>query len=120
MPPFSREAIERPYRTMQAVKVLREKAEVIEHATAQARGDEIVVAVIQHDLSFGGVWTLAREDMAQQVLVVEDEGGWSLIFSPHTSLSQIEQRCSALTGLAQRRWEAMQRWVSRHPDDAHK
>ena len=59
MPTFSREAIERPYHTYQAAGVVRAKAGAIEHVTAAAREDEIVVAVVQSDLSFGGIWTLA-------------------------------------------------------------
>ena len=113
---FSREAIERPYRTLEATKVLREKAAIIERATFNAQADEVIVAVICSDLSFGGVWTLAREEMARQVLVVEDEGGWSLTFSPHTLVAQIEERCNELARIAQKRGEAMQRWADRHPD----
>jgi len=111
--------MERPFRTVAATKVLRAKAQAIEHATINARADEIVVAVIRSDLSFGGVWTLAREDMARQVFVVEDEGGWSLLFSPNTSVAQVEERCDELAGIAQRRGEAMRRWASRHPEGIH-
>jgi hypothetical protein len=116
---FSREAIERPYRTLEATKVLREKAAIIERATFNAQVDEVIVAVICSDLSFGGVWTLAREEMARQVLVVEDEGGWSLTFSPNTLVAQIEERCDELARIAQKRGEAMQRWADRHPDSIH-
>ncbi len=116
---FSREAIERPARTLQAVEVLREKAGAIVRATADAREDEIVVAVVQPDLGFGGVWTLAREDFVKQVLVVEEQGGWSFTFSANTSVDQVEERCSELAGIARKRGEVMQRWVSRHAHDAH-
>lgn len=116
---FTREAVERPYRTLQAVGVLREKVGVILRATAEARDDEIVVVLVQKDLSFGGVWTLAREDMVRQVLLLEDEGGWSLTFSPNTSFTRIEERCNELASIARRRWEAMQRWVSRNPHAVH-
>jgi len=68
-------------------------------------------------LSFGGVWTLAREDITRQVFVVEDEGGWSLLFSPNTSLAQIEKRCDELASIARRRGEVMQRWILQHPDN---
>jgi hypothetical protein len=114
---FSREAIERPYRTIEATKVLLEKATIIERATRDARVDEVIVAVVRPDLSFVGVWTLAREDMSRQVFVVEDEGGWSLLFSPNTSLAQIEKRCDELAGIARRRGEIMQRWASRHQNE---
>ena len=112
---FSKEAMERPFRTLQATKVLREKAGIIASATTNARADEVIVAVIRNDLSFGGVWTLAREDLVRQVPVVEDEGGWSLTFSPNTSTSNVEQRCDELARIAQKRGEAMQRWAQRHP-----
>ena len=113
---FSREARERPYRTIEATKVLRAKAGVIERATSDARADEMVVAVVRPDLSFGGVWTLARADLSNQIFIVEDEGGWSLLFSPHTSLTQVEQRCDELARIAQKRGEVMQRWINQHPD----
>ena len=111
---FSQEAIERPSRTVEAARVLREKAAIVEHATSNARSDEVVIAVICNDLSFGGVWTLARENLMRQVLVVEDEGGWSLSFSPDTPAAHVEQRCDELARLAQRRAEVMQRWLLRH------
>ncbi len=114
---FSKEARERPFRTIEATKVLREKAAIIERATNDARNDEVIVAVVRADLSFGGVWTLAREDLTRQVFVVEDEGGWSLLFSPNTSIAQVEERCDELAGIARRRGEAMQRWVSRHQNE---
>jgi hypothetical protein len=112
---FSQEAIERPYRTLEAARVLRGKADVIEHATANAHEDEIVVAVIHGDLSFGGVWTLAREDMARQVLLVEDEGGWSLLFSPNSTVTHVEERCDELARIATKRAAAMQNWLRRNP-----
>ena len=119
MPTFSREAIERPYRTFQAAGIVREKARTIERVTAVAAEDEIVVALVEKDLSFGGIWTLAREDMAVQILRMEEDGGCSLIFSPNTSIAQVEERCNELARIALRRWEAMKRWASRHPEDAH-
>jgi hypothetical protein len=113
---FSKEAIERPFRTLEATKVLREKAAVIEHATIGAQADEVIVVVIRSDLSFGGVWTLARDGLVRQVLLIEDEGDWSLTFSPNTPVAQIEERCDELARIAQKRGEAMQRWALQHPE----
>lgn len=81
--------MERPCRTSQATEVVRGKAGAIERATSAARADEIVVAVIQKDLSSGGVWALTHEDIARQVLLVEDEGGWSLTIPANTSATQV-------------------------------
>lgn len=116
---FSKEAMERPFRTLEATRVLREKAAVIERVTIDAQSDEVVVAVIRSDLSFGGVWTFAREELVRQALVVEDEGGWSLTFSPNTPVAQIEERCDELARIAQKRGEAMRRWALHHPDSIH-
>jgi hypothetical protein len=117
MPTFSKEAMERPYRTIQAAGVLRENAETIGLAAEGAGEDEFVVAAVYEDLSFGGAWVVAREDLAQQVMETEDKGGWSLIFSPNVADLQIEERCDELTRIARKRWEAMQRWASRHPQN---
>lgn len=106
---FSKEALERSTRTLQATGVLREKAEVICRATKDARADEIVVAAIQHDLNFGGVWTIAREDLVRQLSLVEDKSGWSFTFSPDTSQAQIEERCLEFVRIAFRRWAIRQR-----------
>ena len=43
---FSQEAMERPFRTLQAAGVLRENAETIGRAAAGAGEDEIIVAVV--------------------------------------------------------------------------
>jgi hypothetical protein len=115
---FSKEAMERPYRTIQAAGVLRENAETIEIVAADAREDELVIAAVHEDLSFGGAWTVARENLAHQVLETEDKGGWSLIFSPNTSGIQVEERCSELARIAHKKCEVMQRWASRHPQGA--
>lgn len=111
---FSKEAIERSSRTLQAAGVLRENAEAISRATADARDNEIVVAVIQHDLDFGGAWIIARENLITQVVLIEDKGGWSFIFSPDTSVAQVEERSLEFMRIAFRRWKAMQQWISRH------
>ena len=49
---FSQEAMERPFRTLQAAGVLRENAETIGRAAAGAGEDEIIVAVVHKDLSY--------------------------------------------------------------------
>ncbi len=111
---FSREARERPHRTIEAARVLHEKANIVERATSKAQFDEVIVAVIRSDLSFGGVWILARKHLLQQIHTVEDEGGWSLTFSPNTPAASIEQRCDELARIAQKRGDVMQRWLQRH------
>lgn len=111
---FSQEALERPARTVQAAGVLRGQMEAICRATLNARENEIVIAVVQRDLNFGGIWTVARGSLVEQLPVLEDQGGWSFTFAPQTSLAQIDERCQAFTRIALKRWQAMERWVNRH------
>ncbi len=111
---FSKEALARPAQTLQAAGVLRGQMEAICSATSEAREDEIIIAVIQHDLSFGGAWIVARENLVKQLPLLEDQGGWSFTFSPDTSLAQIEERCLEFTRIAFKRWQAMERWASNH------
>ena len=111
---FSQHAMERPRRSMRAADILRNNAWAIELAASDAREDEIVVAVVREDLTFGGAWTIAREDLIRQIPALEGKDGWSFTFSSQTPVTEIERRCREYTQLTNRRWELMQRWSSRH------
>src|SRR5258708_30923309 len=91
MPTPSKEAVERAHHTTQAAEVLRKYAWVIGRATAGARKDEIVVATVEGDLTFGGVWTISRDDLLTQVPLFEGNL-CSLLFSSKTPVAEIEQR----------------------------
>jgi hypothetical protein len=111
---FSPHAMERPRRSVRAAEILRKNAWAIELATSDAHDDEIVVAVVRDDLTFGGAWTIAREDMIRQIPALEGKDGWSFTFSSQTPTVEIERRCNEYARLSNRRWELMQRWVRRH------
>lgn len=115
MPSFSREARERSYRAIKAAEIIREKAPAIERASAAASEREMVIAVVQSDLTFGGVWTLDRDRLLIQIDLVEEEQGWSLLFGPQTTVPEIVNRCMEFAKIAFRRWELMQRIDSRQP-----
>jgi len=113
MQSFSEDALSRPQRTLQAIEVLRGKSEAIAHVAASTQEDEIIVVVVQADGEFGGIWTLAREDMVKQIHIVEDKGGWSFTFSPNTSAFQVEERCNELARLVNRRLQGIQDRIRR-------
>ena len=113
---FSREALERPARTIEAARVLREQAEVLEWATLAARAGDIVVAGVRAGLSFAGPWTLAPGNLASQMSELEEAGGWSLTFAPGTPRTQIEARCDELADLARRRGDILQDRARRGSD----
>jgi hypothetical protein len=112
MPTPTKEAVERAHHTTQAAEVLRKHIWAIGRATAGARRDEIVVATVEGDLTFGGVWTISRDDLLRQVPLLEGSG-WSLLFSSKTPVAEIEERCMQFARIASRKWELMQRWVER-------
>lgn len=105
---FSEDALNRPRRTLKAIETLRGKAEAIAHVSESAHEDEVIVVIVQADGASGGIWTLAREEMVRQMHIVEDTGGWSFTFSPHTSTAQVEDRCNELASLVNRRLKIMQ------------
>ena len=111
---FSQEAMERPLRTIQAVELVREKADTIARVAANAHEDEIIAVTVQKDLTLGGVWTLPKSDLVRQVSIVEEKGGWSLLFSPNTTIAQVEQRCMEVARLASKRLEVMKRRMNRN------
>lgn len=110
---FSEDALDRPRRTLQAIEMLRRKAEAIAHVTSSAHEDEVIAVIVQADGVFGGIWTLAREEMVRQMHIVEDKGGWSFTFSPHTSTTQVEERCNELASLVRRRLQGIQERIKR-------
>lgn len=110
---FTPEAFDRCYRTLGAGCVLREHAEAISHVTDGARDDELVVAVVEPDLTFGGAWIIARQRLVEQGPLLEAEGGWSFTFGPHTARADVERRCLQFVRIAYRRLEAMERRAER-------
>ena len=110
---FSEDALNRPRRTLQAIEMLRGKAETIAHVTSSAHEDEIIAVIIQADGDFGGIWTLAREELVRQMHIVEDKGGWSFTFSPHTTPAQVEERCNELAHLVRRRLQGIEERIKR-------
>ena len=110
---LTKEAAERPRHTIHAAEILHDKAWAVARACAEAREGQVIVALVECDLTFGGVWTIPLEELRERVPRMAP-GGWSLTFAPGTRRDEIEQRCLELARLAFRRWEAVRRWASRH------
>ncbi|HZT41089.1 MAG TPA: hypothetical protein VFA07_02810 [Chthonomonadaceae bacterium] len=99
---FSEGALKRPQQTIQATNVLKEKAGEIARLCAGAEEREIVVAVVNPDIVFGGAWTIPVEHLHERVSLLP-AGGWSLTFAPQTSIEQIQARCASISELARKR-----------------
>ncbi len=108
---WSQEALDRPKRTIEATKLLSSRAPDIARLCEHAQPNDIVVAVINPDIVFGGAWTIPIEHLHERVSRLP-AGGWSFTFSPQTTDEQIQARCRQLARLAQRRWEILKAVVS--------
>jgi len=105
---LSAEAIERANKTVQAAQVLRNNLQAIAQACAQAKRDEVIVALVGPDLTFEGAHTISRHRLRRHVLGLE-RGSWHLVFSAQSDIQEIEYRCLTMGHLAQARWEIMHR-----------
>jgi hypothetical protein len=111
---LNRQTLDRPKQTIHAAELFHAHAATIAQACQEAAADDAVVAVVDwDDMVFAGVWIVARMDVQVQVLKLE-RSGWALIFPPATTKEAVEERALHLARLAFRRWEALQRWTSRH------
>jgi hypothetical protein len=87
---------------------------LIANACREASESEVVVAAVDwEDMRFAGVWIIPTAEVASRVLGLEGSG-WSMIFDPGTTKTEAEERALQMARLAFRRWEALQRWSSRH------
>ena len=108
---FSQEAFERPQRTIEAVEVVRQHAEMIADACAAAHDQEIVVAVVGPDHTWGGVSTVPAHGLPEQAI---DPGSrWEFMFVAHTSRAEVEARCTLIERQAAKRLDALRRWSER-------
>ncbi len=108
----SQAALERPQRTVEAMTVLGEHAQVIARVCADASDSELILALVDPDLVFGGVRTIPVEQLSARV-TPDEAGGWSLLFSPGTSVEEIAARCRTRAHLASQRRSTMRRLVGR-------
>lgn len=106
-------AAERPRKTIAAAEILHKQARDIANACARANIGELVVAVVEPNLRFGGLLIIPAEQLGQRIAALGD-GGWSLVFARGSGRSEIEARCLTMARQAFTRWEALRRWASRH------
>lgn len=111
--PVTPAALDRTKQTIHAAELFHGQARSIAAACMEAGSNELVVAAVSPDMVFRGIWTIARDQLSDHVLGLDD-GGWSMSFSPGLDVREIEERCLRLARISFARWEAMMRWSSRH------
>jgi hypothetical protein len=106
-------ASERTNQTIHAAEVIHDNAPSIAACCSDAMASEVVVVAVSHDHAFRGVWIVPRSRLADTVRELDD-GGWTLTFSPGTTVEEVEERAHAMAKLAFKRWETTRRWASKH------
>lgn len=81
-------------------------------ACADASPNELILAAVNPDLTFAGVWTIPGGHLGASV-EDRDERGWSLLFSPRASAEEIVARCRTRARLASLRRAALRRLADR-------
>jgi len=109
----ARRAAEQARGAIHAAEVLHARAPVIARACAKAVEGEVVVAVVEPEFGFGGAWTVPADQLHERDQRLA-QSGWSLIFSPHTPVDEIEGRALTMARQAFRRWEGLCRWAGHH------
>lgn len=111
---LSAESLERALRTIQAASLFNSRVETIVEACASAGLDDVVVAVVEHNLIFGGAWPVPLRALQQRVGPLEATG-WVLIFPARAHAAEVELRCLAFGRLASRKAAGLQSWARKHP-----
>ena len=105
-------AIERAAHTVEASRLLATRAMDIAQACREATTDDVVMAVVDADMSFGGAWIIPNQNIVPWEDRLED-GAWSLLFAPRTRVEDVVAQCANLEEMARRRWAMLKRWQSR-------
>lgn len=107
------ETLARPRLTIHAAEIFHAHACAIARNCAEAGEDDVVLATVDRFLSFGGTWLVHRSQLLERVQEL-GEGGWTLLFSPGSTVREVETRSLELARHAMARWEALRRWTSAH------
>jgi hypothetical protein len=106
-------AEQRARASIAAAESIRSNMMTISDSCNWAQEDEVVLAIIRRDLTFGGALILPLNRLREQVLSLQ-EVGWSVVFSPGATDNDIEARCDKMAKLAQAKLDVIQRWRDNH------
>ncbi len=111
---LSDEAMARPRHTLHAAELVHSHASTVALECAEASRDDVVIAYVDRFLTFIGSWRVNRHDLTTSLGQLDD-GGWLLVFSPGADKHEVEERSLEMARLSFKRWEALRRWSSKHP-----
>jgi hypothetical protein len=106
-------AEQRARASIAAAEAIRSNTATISDSCNWAQEDEVVLAIIRRDLTFGGAIIVPLNRLREQVVSLQ-EVGWTVVFSPGATDKDIEIRCDKMAELAQARLDVIQRWRNNH------
>jgi hypothetical protein len=92
-----------------AANVFADNAEVIVAALPHVPEGHVLVAVVDDTHEFTGTHHVAREEIAGRIPELEGDGGWALVVSPGTDITELRRRTDEMGTLARRRAEMITR-----------
>ena len=93
---------------MVVAEVFADHAEVIVAALPDVPDAHVLVAVVDADHAFAGTHHVEQASLAARVPQLED-GGWAMVFSPGTSVSEVRRRTGEMASIARQRAAAIDR-----------
>lgn len=108
------QALARAEQGVKAAHVLSSRCHDIAAACAIAPIGTSVLAVVRADLTFDAAWTLPDSELAERMVTLAD-GGWSALFKPGSTESDVRVATARLLRLAETRYDRLCRWTARHP-----
>lgn len=115
---LSPEARERAGRTVEVAAVFAEHAELIVSELPAVPEGHVLIAVVDHSHRFTGTHHVEQGQLLMRVPELEQTGGWVMVFSPGSSVSDVRRRTDEMANIARQRMAAIDRILARRAERA--
>jgi hypothetical protein len=105
---LSPEARLRAEHTVAVAAVFADHAEVIVAQLPQVPSGHVLVAVVDDEQDFAGLHHIHRESLVERVPELEG-AGWSMVFSPGSTVDDVQRRTTEMASLARQRMATIDR-----------
>jgi L-2-hydroxyglutarate oxidase LhgO len=115
MPDLSPEAKARAARTIDVAAVFSANAETIVAQLSEVPEEHVLVAVVDAEHAYTGTEHVQRAELSQRVPQLEADG-WAMVFSPGTSVADVQRRTAEMADIARARIAAIDRILARRAE----
>ena len=114
---LSPEARERAERTRSVASVFAEHAETIVAALPELADEHVLVVVVDAQHELAGMHHVPQADLVMRVPELETAGGWAMVFSPASTVEDVQRRAQEMATIAEKRAAAIDRIVARRSEE---